>query len=55
MLDAEAFRARGTVTAASTGEPVLQHPTRFADHPARVPLEVPPLVEGPERLPSWLP
>jgi hypothetical protein len=50
---AEALRARGTVAEGPGGEPVMQHPLQYRDHPARVPREVPPLVEGPDRVPSW--
>jgi crotonobetainyl-CoA:carnitine CoA-transferase CaiB-like acyl-CoA transferase len=53
MVRAEVFRSRGTVTDGAGDEPVMQHPLQYRDHPARVPREVPPLVEGPERVPSW--
>jgi crotonobetainyl-CoA:carnitine CoA-transferase CaiB-like acyl-CoA transferase len=53
MVHAEVFRARGTVADGPAGEPVMQHPLQYRDHPARVPREVPPLVEGPERVPPW--
>jgi crotonobetainyl-CoA:carnitine CoA-transferase CaiB-like acyl-CoA transferase len=53
MVGAEVFRARGTIANGAGGEPVMQHPLQYRDHPARVPREVPPLVEGPERVPSW--
>jgi crotonobetainyl-CoA:carnitine CoA-transferase CaiB-like acyl-CoA transferase len=53
MVRAEVFRSRGTVTDGAGDEPVMQHPLQYRDHPARVPREVPPLVEGPGRVPSW--
>jgi CoA:oxalate CoA-transferase len=53
MVRADVFRARGTVTDGPGGEPVMQHPLQYRDHPARVPRDVPPLVEGPERVPRW--
>jgi crotonobetainyl-CoA:carnitine CoA-transferase CaiB-like acyl-CoA transferase len=55
MLHAESFRDRGTVVDGRDGEPVMRHPLRYRDHPARAPREVPPLVEGSERLPRWKP
>ena len=53
MVRAEVFRARGTIAEGSGGEPDMQHPLQYRDHPARVPRDVPPLVEGPERVPPW--
>jgi crotonobetainyl-CoA:carnitine CoA-transferase CaiB-like acyl-CoA transferase len=53
MLAAPPFRSRGAVVDGPDGGPVMQHPLQYRDHPARVPREVPPLVEGPERVPSW--
>jgi crotonobetainyl-CoA:carnitine CoA-transferase CaiB-like acyl-CoA transferase len=53
MLGAEHFRDRGTVVDGPGGEPFMQHPLRYRDHPARAPREVPPLVEGSAHLPSW--
>jgi crotonobetainyl-CoA:carnitine CoA-transferase CaiB-like acyl-CoA transferase len=53
MLRAEHFRDRGTVAEGAAGAPLMQHPLRYRDHPARVPHEVPPLVEGADRLPAW--
>jgi alpha-methylacyl-CoA racemase len=53
MLSAQPFHARGTVTSGPDGGPVMQHPLRYRTHPARVPPDVPPLVEGPDHLPPW--
>jgi crotonobetainyl-CoA:carnitine CoA-transferase CaiB-like acyl-CoA transferase len=53
MLGAQPFRSRGAVVDGPDGGPVMQHPLQYRDHPARVPREVPPLVEGPDRVPSW--
>jgi alpha-methylacyl-CoA racemase len=53
MLHAQHFRARGTVVDGPDGEPVMLHPLRYHVHPARAPREVPPLVEGSDRLPRW--
>jgi crotonobetainyl-CoA:carnitine CoA-transferase CaiB-like acyl-CoA transferase len=53
MLAARPFRARGTVVEGPDGGAVMQHPLRYRDQPARVPFDVPPLVEGPDRLPAW--
>jgi crotonobetainyl-CoA:carnitine CoA-transferase CaiB-like acyl-CoA transferase len=53
MLRAEHFRSRGTVADGADGEPDMQHPVRFRDHPATAPGEVPPLVAGSEHLPAW--
>jgi alpha-methylacyl-CoA racemase len=53
MLRAEHFRARETVVDGPDGAPVMRHPLRYREHPASAPREVPPLVEGAERLPSW--
>ncbi|MGQ0805247.1 MAG: CoA transferase, partial [Actinomycetota bacterium] len=53
MLSAEHFRRRGLVTQTGHAEPVMQHPLRYERHPARVPSEVPPLVEGARHLPVW--
>jgi alpha-methylacyl-CoA racemase len=53
MLRAEHFRDRGTVVEGPDGEPSMQHPLRYRQHPARVPREVPPLVEGAAHLPGW--
>jgi crotonobetainyl-CoA:carnitine CoA-transferase CaiB-like acyl-CoA transferase len=53
MLRAEHFRDRGTVVDGADGGPVMRHPLRFRDHPARAPRAVPPLVEGSGHLPSW--
>jgi crotonobetainyl-CoA:carnitine CoA-transferase CaiB-like acyl-CoA transferase len=53
MLRADHFRVRGTVVDNSDGEPVMRHPLRYRDHPARAPRDVPPLVEGSDRLPRW--
>jgi crotonobetainyl-CoA:carnitine CoA-transferase CaiB-like acyl-CoA transferase len=53
MVCADVFRARGAIADGPGGEPVMQHPLQYRDHPARVPREVPPLVEGPERVPAW--
>jgi crotonobetainyl-CoA:carnitine CoA-transferase CaiB-like acyl-CoA transferase len=53
MLRAEHVRARGTVVDGPDGEPFMQHPLRYREHPARAPREVPPLVEGSVRLPTW--
>jgi crotonobetainyl-CoA:carnitine CoA-transferase CaiB-like acyl-CoA transferase len=53
MVRADVFRARGTIADGPEGEPVMQHPLQYRRHPARTPHEVPPLVEGPEHLPSW--
>jgi crotonobetainyl-CoA:carnitine CoA-transferase CaiB-like acyl-CoA transferase len=53
MVRADVFRARGTVADGPGGEAVMQHPLQYRDHPARTPDEVPPLVEGPEHIPSW--
>ena len=53
MLDAEQFRQRGMVTSAPTGEPLMHHPLGYEQHPARLPRDVPPLIEGPDRLPGW--
>ena len=55
MLGAQSFRSRGTVADGPDGGPVMQHPLQYRNHPARVPPDVPPLVEGPERLPAWRP
>jgi crotonobetainyl-CoA:carnitine CoA-transferase CaiB-like acyl-CoA transferase len=53
MVSADVFRARGTVADGPDGDAVMQHPLQYRDHPARVPREVPPLVDGPEHIPSW--
>jgi crotonobetainyl-CoA:carnitine CoA-transferase CaiB-like acyl-CoA transferase len=53
MVRADVFRARGTVADGPGGEAVMQHPLQYREHPARTPHEVPPLVEGPEHIPSW--
>jgi crotonobetainyl-CoA:carnitine CoA-transferase CaiB-like acyl-CoA transferase len=53
MLRAEHFRERGTVVDGPDGEPFMQHPLRYRQHPARAPREVPPLVEGASHLPEW--
>ena len=55
MVRAGVFRDRGTVTDGPGGEPVMRHPLQYRDHPARVPREVPLLVEGPEHVPTWEP
>ena len=55
MMRADVFSDRGTVTDGPDGEPVMGHPLQYRDHPARVPREVPPLVEGPEHVPTWEP
>jgi crotonobetainyl-CoA:carnitine CoA-transferase CaiB-like acyl-CoA transferase len=55
MVRADVFRDRGTVTDGPGGEPVMRHPLQYRDHPARVPREVPLLVEGPEHVPTWEP
>jgi crotonobetainyl-CoA:carnitine CoA-transferase CaiB-like acyl-CoA transferase len=55
MLRAEHFRRRGTVAQGTSSAPVTQHPVRYEHHPARAPRDVPPLVHGPDRLPSWKP
>jgi crotonobetainyl-CoA:carnitine CoA-transferase CaiB-like acyl-CoA transferase len=53
MVRADVFRARGTIADGPGGEAVMQHPLQYRQHPARVPHEVPPLVEGPQHVPSW--
>jgi hypothetical protein len=53
MLRAEHFRARETVVDGPEGAPFMQHPLRYRDHPARATREIPPLVEGSDRLPPW--
>jgi alpha-methylacyl-CoA racemase len=53
MLRAEHFRSRGTVVDGPDGEPFMQHPLRYREHPAIAPRDVPPLVEGATRVPSW--
>lgn len=53
MLQAEHFRERGTVVDGPDGTPLMQHPIRYGDHPARAPREVPPLVQESAHLPSW--
>jgi hypothetical protein len=53
MIRADVFRARGTIADGPDGETVMQHPLQYRYHPARVPREVPPLVDGPEHIPSW--
>ena len=53
MLAAEHFRQRGTVGPGADGAPVVHHPVRYERHPTSSPRDVPPLVEGPERLPRW--
>ncbi|MBA2327649.1 MAG: CoA transferase [Actinobacteria bacterium] len=53
MLAAEHFRQRGMVAHDGQGQPFMHHPLRYERHPARVAPEVPPLVEGPRRLPEW--
>jgi crotonobetainyl-CoA:carnitine CoA-transferase CaiB-like acyl-CoA transferase len=53
MVRADVFRARGTIADGPGGEAVMQHPLQYRQHPARTPHEVPPLVEGPEHVPSW--
>jgi crotonobetainyl-CoA:carnitine CoA-transferase CaiB-like acyl-CoA transferase len=53
MLAAPPLRRRGTVVDGPDGGPVMQHPLRYREHPGRVPPDVPPLVEGPDRLPPW--
>jgi crotonobetainyl-CoA:carnitine CoA-transferase CaiB-like acyl-CoA transferase len=53
MLRTEHFRARGTVADGPDGEPAVRHPIRYRKHPAQAPREVPPLLEGSARLPSW--
>jgi crotonobetainyl-CoA:carnitine CoA-transferase CaiB-like acyl-CoA transferase len=52
MVTAEPMRARGTVSVRD-GAPLMEHPLRYANHPARVPADVPALVEGPDALPAW--
>jgi crotonobetainyl-CoA:carnitine CoA-transferase CaiB-like acyl-CoA transferase len=54
MLQADVFRTRGVVTEGPDGEPVVHHPIRYDRHPARAPLDIPPLVTGVARLPVWL-
>jgi alpha-methylacyl-CoA racemase len=53
MLRAEHFRERRTVVDGPDGEPFMQHPLRYRRHPARVPRQVPPLVERAAHLPEW--
>jgi crotonobetainyl-CoA:carnitine CoA-transferase CaiB-like acyl-CoA transferase len=53
MVAAQLFRERGAVKDGPDGGPVMQHPLQYRQHPARVPPEVPPLIEGPDRLPNW--
>ena len=55
MLSAPPLRDRGTVVDGPDGGPVVQHPLQYRNQPARVPPDVPPLVEGPARLPAWKP
>ena len=55
MLRAEHFRSRGLVVRGPDGEPAMTHPVRYEHHPARLPFDVPPLVEGPDALPAWAP
>jgi len=55
MLRAEHFRDRGTVVDGPDGEPFMQHPLRYGDHPACAPRDIPPLVEGSDHLPPWHP
>jgi crotonobetainyl-CoA:carnitine CoA-transferase CaiB-like acyl-CoA transferase len=55
MVRADVFRDRGTVIDGHDGEPVMQHPLRYRHHPAALPRDVPPLVEGPEHVPMWEP
>lgn len=55
MLAAQPLRRRGTVVDGPDGGPVMQHPLQYRNHPARIPPDVPPLVEGPDRLPAWEP
>ena len=53
MLAAQPFRSRGAVVDGPDGAPFMRHPLRYRDHPALASQDVPPLVEGPDRLPSW--
>jgi crotonobetainyl-CoA:carnitine CoA-transferase CaiB-like acyl-CoA transferase len=53
MVHADVFRERGTIADGPSGEAVMQHPLQYRHHPARIPHEVPPLVEGPEHVPVW--
>ena len=53
MLGADVFRSRGTVVDAPGGEPVMRHPVRYDQHPARAPRDVPPLATGVDNLPAW--
>jgi crotonobetainyl-CoA:carnitine CoA-transferase CaiB-like acyl-CoA transferase len=53
MLGAELFRARGTVVDGPGSEPVMRHPVRYDQHPARAPRDVPPLATGVDSLPAW--
>ena len=55
MVTAESFRRRGTVREGPDGGAVMQHPLQYRNQPARVPPDVPPLVEGPDRIPAWEP
>jgi crotonobetainyl-CoA:carnitine CoA-transferase CaiB-like acyl-CoA transferase len=55
MLAAPPLRSRGTVVDGPDGGAVMQHPLQYRNQPARVPPDVPPLVEGPDRLPAWEP
>lgn len=55
MLTAPQLRSRGAVAEGPDGGPVMQHPLQYRNQPARVPPDVPPLVEGPDRLPAWEP
>ncbi len=55
MLQVGHFRDRGLVVRGPDGAPAMAHPLRYAQHPARLPFDVPPLVEGVHALPSWEP
>ncbi|TMM17069.1 MAG: CoA transferase [Actinobacteria bacterium] len=54
MLEAELFRARGTVADGPDGAPVMCHPVRYDRHPAQAPRDAPPLTTGVGNLPPWL-
>jgi crotonobetainyl-CoA:carnitine CoA-transferase CaiB-like acyl-CoA transferase len=55
MVRADVFRDRGTVIEGPDGEPVMQHPLRYRHHPATIPRDVPPLLEGAEHVLTWEP
>lgn len=55
LADDDNLQARGLVQRTADGIVAMGHPLRYREHPARLPSNVPPLVEGATALPRWLP